>query len=329
MVASNQENFNNEELDDILRKHFTNNFRFGYVTIDGTTMPKRFEDLHEQILNFEVNEDDVWICSFPKTGTTWTQEMVWMIMHDLDFEGGQVNLGQRSPFLEVSAIYDFRNLMRNNKDFVPPPFLQDSLKFVKEQENPACIKTHLPFHLLPLDIQSGRKNPKIIYVARNPKDTCVSYYHHSRALEGYTGTFDDFVRLFLAGKLNFAPYWDHVLRYWEKREQSNVLFVKYEDMKLDLPGVIRKVASFLGKNLSAEQVAALSNHLSFENMKNNPAVNYEMVTELNKKFNLTRHHGAFMRSGTIGGYKSQMTPEIVDRFDKWTEFHTGNTDFSF
>ena len=33
-------------------------------------------------------------------GTTWTQEMVWMIINNLDFEGGKVNLDDRCPFIE-------------------------------------------------------------------------------------------------------------------------------------------------------------------------------------------------------------------------------------
>lgn len=40
------------------------------------------------------------------------------------------------------------------------------------------IKTHLPFDLLPNEILNGERSPKIVYVARNPKDVCVSYYHH-------------------------------------------------------------------------------------------------------------------------------------------------------
>lgn len=33
-------------------------------------------------------------------GTTWTQEMVWCIAKDLDFEGAKQFLPERFPFLE-------------------------------------------------------------------------------------------------------------------------------------------------------------------------------------------------------------------------------------
>ena len=45
--------------------------------------------------------------------------------------------------------------------------------------SPRFVKSHLPFSLLNprlLDVC------KVVYVARNPKDVCVSFYHHMRLL---------------------------------------------------------------------------------------------------------------------------------------------------
>ncbi|CAG9821979.1 unnamed protein product, partial [Phaedon cochleariae] len=311
---------NNSDLENILKHDFTSTFRPGYITVEGVTMPKRFEELREDIYNWDVKEEDVWICSFPKTGTTWTQEMVWMIMHNLDFVGGEANLGVRSPFLEVSALFDYREFKKENIEFNPPAFLDNSLKFVRDQsmKGPICLKTHLPWVLLPKEIQNQIKLPKIIYVTRNPKDTCISYYNHSRLMEGYRGNFENFCRLFIAGKLPFAPYWNHILPFWERRDQPNILFLKYEELIHDLPSVIRNVANFLDRPLSCEQVEVLSSHLSFASMKNNPAVNYEMVVDLNRKFNLIECEGSFMRSGKVGDYKAKMAPEIIETFNEWT-----------
>lgn len=33
-------------------------------------------------------------------GTTWTQEMMWMIVHNLNMVGAEVNIIERFPFLE-------------------------------------------------------------------------------------------------------------------------------------------------------------------------------------------------------------------------------------
>lgn len=44
----------------------------------------------EEILNYSnTRDDDVWVLSQPKCGTSWVQEMVWLIMHDMDFEAAK------------------------------------------------------------------------------------------------------------------------------------------------------------------------------------------------------------------------------------------------
>ncbi|CAG9859341.1 unnamed protein product [Phyllotreta striolata] len=250
----------NAELDFILHRDFTTVFRSGYVQVKGVTLPRRFLDIQNDISNWTVRDRDIWIVTFPKTGTTWTQEMVWMIMNDLDFKKGEENLGSRSPFLEVSALFDFRKFKKEHSDFKPPPFLDDSLKFVQDESKKGdlCLKTHLPWSLLPKSIQDNSKKPKA---------------------------------------MSYAPYWNHVLPFWERRNQPNLLFLKYEKMVQDLPSVIKEVADFLEKPLSPENISLLAEHLSFDSMKKNPAVNYEMVVNLNRKYKFTDTDGCFMRSG--------------------------------
>lgn len=57
-----------QELDIILKKDFTNVFRSEYFQVKGVTMPRRFEEMQDDILKWDVKQQDVWICSFPKTG---------------------------------------------------------------------------------------------------------------------------------------------------------------------------------------------------------------------------------------------------------------------
>jgi hypothetical protein len=65
-------------------------------------MIKKYMDLFaERVKKMKVYEDDVWVVTFPKCGTTWTQEMVWLISNNLDYETAlEVNLNDRFPFLE-------------------------------------------------------------------------------------------------------------------------------------------------------------------------------------------------------------------------------------
>jgi hypothetical protein len=97
--------------------------------------------------------------------------------------------------------------------------------------------------------------------------------------------------------------------------------------------VIRKTASFLDKKLSDEEVDVLTEHLSFNSMKNNPAVNYEDVVEINRKYNLIDQgeieKGSFMRKGSVGDYKGTMSKDMVQRFDEWTEKSLKGTGLNF
>lgn len=65
------------------------------------TMPRAYEQFIESIWNIDVYEDDTWVITYPKCGTTWTQEAVWQICNGVDIEGkGKTPLQQRFPFIE-------------------------------------------------------------------------------------------------------------------------------------------------------------------------------------------------------------------------------------
>lgn len=60
----------------------------------------RYTKLADKIKSFQIYSDDVWVLSYPKTGTTWTQEMVWLICNNLDYKGAEIILDTRFPFIE-------------------------------------------------------------------------------------------------------------------------------------------------------------------------------------------------------------------------------------
>lgn len=54
--------------DEILNKHFLNEFRTGYIKIDNFLLPEYFKEFSDSVESFEVKNTDIWVCSFPKTG---------------------------------------------------------------------------------------------------------------------------------------------------------------------------------------------------------------------------------------------------------------------
>lgn len=78
-----------------------------------------------------------------------------------------------------------------------------------------------------------------------------------------------------------------------------------------------KTATFLGKKLTSDQVSILSEHLSFANMKANPAVNYQHEVAQFQVITGSKIGGDFIRNGNVDQWKTVMSPDVIKRFDDW------------
>jgi len=64
-------------------------------------MPASFAEYADELWNFEARADDVYICTFPRSGTTWTQEMIWLLCNNLNYEAAKASdIDERFPFFE-------------------------------------------------------------------------------------------------------------------------------------------------------------------------------------------------------------------------------------
>ena len=85
-------------------------------------------------------------------------------------------------------------------------FRKESVQYTSSLASPRVIKTHLPLEFLPPKLLD---TCKVIFVSRNPKDACVSFYHHHTLLPDYhfKGDFSDFANLYLKGAVEYGDYW--------------------------------------------------------------------------------------------------------------------------
>lgn len=223
-------------------------------------LPSKYKSFTDKLENFEVFPDDVWSVSFPKSGSTWTQEMLWLLANNLDYATAQsIRLMDRYPFVEFDIVYDYLSINR--------------IEFVEQMKSPRYIKCHLPAGLLPKQIWT--KKPKIVYTARGIKDTAISLFHHYVNMQGYEGTKDDFLKAFLNNQVFYGPCHSHINDFWHMRHESNILFLTYENMKSDMKSILQETSSFLGKSYSEDELSKLENHLAFNSMQKNASVNYE------------------------------------------------------
>lgn len=170
----------------------------------------------------------------------------------------------------------------------------------------------------------------MVYVARNPRDVAVSYYHLNRLSRvfGYTGDFPQFWDYFERDQVLYGSYWKHIEEGWQRRHEPNVLFMFYEDMNHDLPGAIRKVSKFLDKTIADDEVNKLAEYLNIDQFRNNPSVN---LKELYNTGEFDSKEEAFVRNGitSVSGWQKEYTPQIIERAAKWIKENLEKTDLRF
>nr|XP_060639172.1 sulfotransferase 1C2-like [Anolis sagrei ordinatus] len=149
------------------------------------------------IWNFKAQSDDLLICTYPKAGTTWIQEIVDMIQHGGDLQKcARAPIYERIPFIEILS------------PFVP------GVEKANAMASPRTLKSHLPVQLLPPSFWEQKS--KIIYVARNPKDNVVSYFHFHlmNKTKPEPGNWEEFLETFMAGKGEQTPNMESVGLVW-------------------------------------------------------------------------------------------------------------------
>ncbi|XP_037786896.1 sulfotransferase 1C4-like isoform X2 [Penaeus monodon] len=313
---------------DSLRKDFPS-YHGGLVRISpGRWLyPTRFCDLGNKLYNFKFRKDDVLVMTWPKCGTTWTQEIVWTMRNnpDLDNPEADAEAIDRVPFIDVDMFMpvseEMVSISKAFKTLCPGADLRDGemIQLAEAMASPRTMKTHLPFSLISPDVM---EHAKVVYVARNPKDTMVSYLHHHRLFreQEFVGSLESFVDYFVKDDLVYGPYWLHLKEAWQRRDHPNLHFVFYEDLKADIKGELKKLDAFLGTGLSEDQLANVAKYTSFGEMKAREEKNLDKDYMNNDAFvnqDVRKKDGGFFRQGKAGDWKNKLTPELVGKMEDW------------
>ncbi|XP_054709495.1 sulfotransferase 1C4-like [Uloborus diversus] len=263
-----------------------------YKIFRGFKIPKGgVEEYFEYAADYKPKPGDIFLVSYPKCGTTWVQQLLYLVhSKGIPAPGGWSEMVNKVPFLEQDG----------------PNNLDGALAF----------KYHLPYHLMPMS-----SDAKYIYVARNPKDACVSYYHFLKGLPGYSiGEFNEFFEAFLTEQLPHGCIIDHVKDWYQHRNLPNILFLTYEELKINPRAEILKLADFLDISIDETALEGILKYSSFNFMHHLMEEGKDFVesylrqtTRLNSNTNSMLPK--MLRKGVVGDWKSHFSPEQSKRLN--------------
>ncbi|XP_075795951.1 sulfotransferase 2B1-like [Pelodiscus sinensis] len=232
---------------------------------------------------FQFRDTDVLIATYPKSGTTWMQEILTLILSKGDPESATtIPNWARAPWLEQTYF----------RDVLP------------ETGGPRLITTHLPCQVLAPALRQAKA--KVIYVARNPKDVVVSFYHFHKMAKFLPdpGSFEDFLLHFLDGTVQYGSWFQHIKGWLGQQLDLDLFYITYEELHKDLSRSVERIADWLGFPLQPEEIRAIEQHCSFSSMRENAMVNYTLIPcEI-----MDHSQGRFMRKGMVGDWKDHFSP---------------------
>lgn len=243
--------------------------------------------------HFKPNPNDIILASSMKTGTTWLKALASCIL-----ESKTTNIDQ----LEI------KNPHTCVKTLEVDLCTREDLDLLSHNQSPQLFHTHLPYNSLPNSI----KGSKMVYLARNPKDTLVSTWHfYNKIWKPYP--LEKAYEEFCKGVHVYGPFFDHVLEYWLESLNSpnKLLFLKYEDLKRDPKKEVRKLGEFLGRLcMEEDEVDEIVRRTRLERLKN---------LEVNKNgvvFPFKVANSSFFRVGVVGDWRNYLSEEMEQGIDE-------------
>ena len=263
---------------------------YKYRLVDGLVMPPYVTpQRYELARTIEARAGDVCYTSYPKSGSSWLANVLYLLLHE----------GQAPPGRSL------RTCLYWLESSWPYPCARAS---VEAAPSPRIFKSHMPY---PMAVAGGPQNSpcKFVYIARNPKDVAVSYYHFESEKEWsgrYAGPWNHWLDMFLDGRVQRGDWFEHVLGWWRHRELPNLLFLTFEELLSDFDATLERLIDFLGLDCPEETIERVRNQSTFELMRHDIFGSPQEVPESLECY----------RSGRIGSWKKQFTVAQSERFDR-------------
>jgi len=262
---------------------------------------------------FTPRPGDIVISTSMKAGTTWTQGIIAnMLWPDGNLPAPR---GALSPWLDARF-----------------STIEEVLALLEGQTHRRFIKTHTTADGIPLFDEV-----KYIVVGRDGRDVFMSMMNHWKTMrrevvdflnaasaheatpfpyfdEDIHGAFATFIsRGSFPWEGDGAPWWSHfshAARWWELRDEPNVLFVHYSDLLSDLSGEMRRIGSFTGIEVPEEKWAAVVERCTIKEMRETA----RKTEELDRVF----EGGAdsFFYKGTNGRWREVFSEDELVRYAK-------------
>lgn len=271
--------------------------------------PRAYEIL-SKIHKLKFREDDVFLTMFPKSGSTWLSECIYLVVHQYHYELA----------LKESIEYRFPQIDSPSHDVFD--LILEQYNIVNQRR---LVKSSVPMSLMieaqQQDLQPKQPNlkPKVISIFRNPRDVLVSFFHHCKTVKHYDigYDFDMFYESFVTGKVPCGPIWTMYNSMYDYHCQNpnTSMIIFYEDMKQDLRTQIKRICEFLAKAepKNEDEWAQLLDHLSVDRMRKNRTINRHDWDQLGLR---NTNGSEFVRKGQVNDWKNFFNEEQSLRFDR-------------
>lgn len=292
-----------------------NKFGFLAKNIDGYIYPPFYHEERIQYLkkNWETSEKDIFICTHQKVGTHLTKKYVVELLR------------QCFSYPEESGIYrgDIGHHTVAWPEVLVSQYGEQAFNaFVAENSNHYKV-WYLHNYLDDLPFKSLHPKSKFIHVYRDPRGVLLSQLHfyrsHPLLKVSPKLTLEDFLPLFIEGKLYFGDYFQHTLDWATKAPDTlNIISMTYEDLVDHKERSAKKIFDFIcpESSLSENIVRKVVQRTDFISMK-------QELTEKPQSFHFNTEK--FFRSGKSYSWMRELTTTQIrllqDVIDKRWQQH--------